>query len=79
MSLPICSPRVLMSVSSTITQDGRQLLRRKAEGVVGGEVDRRDEPGRGRNRRHQDAQIAGERDGHGRDGAGLDDQESVQP
>ena len=56
-------------------EDGGDLLGREAHGVVGREVDRRNNPGGRRDRRRQHAEVAGERDRHRRDGAGLDDQE----
>ncbi len=56
-------------------ENGGELLGREAHGVVGGEIDRRDDPGRRRDGRREDAEVAGERDGDGGDGAGLDDQE----
>ena len=75
MSLPICRPRVLMNGQQHDDEDADELLGREAHGVVRREIDRRDDPGGRRDRRHEHAEVAGEGHRHGGDGAGLDHQE----
>ena len=77
-SLPSFSPRVFMKVSSAIMRQTDKLRRGKRESVAA-EPNRCDQIIRFRNPGNEDAQVAGEADRHGCDGARLNDKKNVQP
>jgi hypothetical protein len=55
-------------------KDGDELLRRKTDGVVSRNVDRRDDPGGRRDRRHEHAEETREADGDRRNRPRLDNE-----
>ncbi len=75
MYLPSCSPRVFAAVRNDDQQNGEQLLPGEAQRVLVGDADRRDDPGRRRNRWHQHAEKSREGHRHRGDRARLDHQE----